>query len=387
MRSQHLTDDDLRHLFAGRLSAVRAREVGAHVRECSSCAGRFDDAPRAKAGAAALWVSAAEGAADDAELGSRHLDFETELVPYIEGTARAETRTRIDAHVDGCATCAAELTDLRDVARPPVSRSAPAWHRRNGVLAAVAALLVVVVGLAVLRERPVVAPPAPAAAVMPSPPRNGLRDGAYRLAGDRADYGRPEWNALAADALSTLTVSSPASPQWIGKKRQLRGASATGPAVVLAPSGVMLDTTRPRLKWTAVPRAEYSIVIYDVDGGLAAASDLLRANEWTPSRDLPRGHTYVWQVAAIVDGTRFIYPPPSEPQAGFAVLSQVASAEIAAARATGSHLLPALLYARAGAADEAAREISAFAAENPASPRAAALRDRIESLRKRATHY
>jgi hypothetical protein len=386
MRSQHLTDDDLRHLFAGRLSAVRAREVGAHVRECPSCAGRFDDAPRGKAGAAALWVSAAAGAEDGAELGSRHLDFETELVPYVEGTAGAETRTRVDAHVDRCATCAAELTDLRDVARPPVSRSVPAWHRRTGVMAAAAALLVVLAGLAVLvrlavlRDRAVVAP-TPAAAVMPSPPRNGLRDGPYRLAGGRAEYGRPEWNALAADALSTLTVYSPAAPQWIGRKRQLRGASATGPAVVLAPSGVMLDTTRPRLKWTAVPRAEYSIVIYDVDGGLAAASDLLRANEWTPSRDLPRGHTYVWQVAAIVDGTRFIYPPPSEPQAGFAVLSQVASAEIAAARATGSHLLPALLYARAGAAD------SAFAAENPASPRAAALRDRIESLRKRATHY
>jgi hypothetical protein len=149
----------------------------------------------------------------------------------------------------------------------------------------------------------------------------------------------------------------------------------------------MLDTTRPRLKWTPVPRAEYSIVIYDVDGGLAAASELLRANEWTPSRDLPRGHTYVWQVAAIVGGTRSIYPPPSEPQAEFAVLSQAASAEIAVARATGSHLLPALLYARAGAMEEAAREITAFVAENPASPRAATLRDRIESLRNRATHY
>src|SRR5262245_45885917 len=44
---------------------------------------------------------------------SDHLDFDSELVPYVDGQLDAEAKRFVEAHLANCATCRAEVDDLR----------------------------------------------------------------------------------------------------------------------------------------------------------------------------------------------------------------------------------------------------------------------------------
>jgi hypothetical protein len=161
----------------------------------------------------------------------------------------------------------------------------------------------------------------------------------------------------------------------------LRGAGTNAPRVTLEPSGSVLDTTRPRFRWSGLPAGTYRVSIHRLAGGQVVTGQQSSSTEWIPPRELPRGETYVWQVTVKAGGEERVFPRPDEPQARFAVLDRATSDAIAAARRGGSHLIPALLFAQAGAASEARREIGQFAAENPASRVAASLRAQLEARR------
>ena len=63
------------------------------------------------------------------------------LIPYADGMLAADERRRIDGHIAGCAACAAELRDVRELnlllvtlpAAPPVA-FAPFWSNLQAVL-------------------------------------------------------------------------------------------------------------------------------------------------------------------------------------------------------------------------------------------------------------
>ena len=75
-------------------------------------------------------------------------------------------------------------------------------------------------------------------------------------------------------------------------------------------------------------------------------------------------------------------PVPPAPEARFQVVSAETAAEIDSARREhpANHLLLAVLYARAGALDDAAGEIESLAATDPAA--AASLRASLDRMRK-----
>jgi hypothetical protein len=347
---EHLTDDDLDALFAKRLSFARSKAVGAHLQSCAECGARFDASPKAAASAAAMWRT------------DEHLQFDTDLAPYVDGTLGAAARDRVDAHAASCDVCAAELVDLLRWRAP----RRPRWVMPASLAAGIAA---VIVAAALLRDgQP--ARPAPPVHVDRTPV---LRDGPHALRGARANYGRDDWNALAARALTTGSIDVVIPREVIPEPFQLRGGASTS-GVVLEPSGIAVSSQTPRLRWSNIPNATYEAGIYRLGGGAVVTSERLDANEWIPARALPRGEIYVWQVKAFLGDTERVIPGPDESQPRFAVLSDETMREIDAARATGSHLLPALLFARAGALDDAAREIAPFSAENPQSAAAAALR-------------
>jgi hypothetical protein len=90
---------------------------------------------------------------------------------------------------------------------------------------------------------------------------------------------------------------------------------------------------------------------------------LLNVAEWMPDSPLPRGRTYQWQVE-LRNGTPQILPAPPDPPAAFRVMDEPSFRELTVAQRErpDDHLLLAVLYARAGAQSDAAKELAAYRA-------------------------
>lgn len=126
---------------------------------------------------------------------------------------------------------------------------------------------------------------------------------------------------------------------------------------------------RPIFRWSELEGAtSYVVEIYDAQFNPAASSPPLRISNWT-SPPLARGQIYSWQIKAIREGQEFIAPRPPAPQARFKIVDRATADEIARARRdhASSHLLPGLLYARAGLLAEAEVEFRALQKSNPDS--------------------
>lgn len=328
--TDHLRGTDIDDLRGRRLTAARARLLGEHVRGCSECSARLLGSSEMSESVDAVWRSAASSSSEP------------------------EARTYTG--------------DGRSKVRPLV------W---GGVALAAAASIVALVGPGLFRpSRTDIARPMAVA-----PIHAVLHDGPYQLRDGVASYGRPEWDAVVAEALRSGNIIEGRRPAILESGDALRGSSADREAVTLEPTGVVLETRRPVFRWSADPRATCEVLVQRIDGDEVAASGRLHAREWRPTNDLPRGETYVWQLTVFDGGRAHVYPPPSDPQARFAIVDERTAAELAAARAMGSHLLPALLYARAGMVDEARAEASRFAAENPHSAEAARLSNQLRTPR------
>jgi hypothetical protein len=139
---------------------------------------------------------------------------------------------------------------------------------------------------------------------------------------------------------------------------------------------VVLVTDRPRFRWHA-GGARAVVSIFDGPRRVAR-SGLLNVSEWTPDSPLPRGRTYQWQVE-LRNGTPHIVPAPPDPPAAFRVMDEPSLQELSAAlrERPDDHLLLAVLYARAGARSDAAKELAAYRA---AHANDAAARQLAESL-------
>jgi hypothetical protein len=147
---------------------------------------------------------------------------------------------------------------------------------------------------------------------------------------------------------------------------QVRGTTtSTESSRLLAPSGV-IDTTRPRFRWTEVRGATYTITV--IDGlTVVARSPRLTLAEWPCDRDLARGRVYSWQLHIIRGATKELVPLPPRPPALFAIVASEASSMLAAARQStpDDHLALGVLAARAGLREDAIAELTQAAAEHP----------------------
>jgi hypothetical protein len=123
------------------------------------------------------------------------------------------------------------------------------------------------------------------------------------------------------------------------------------------PSGVVIESTRPRFEWKA-PNVSSTVTIFSGDREIARSTPTT-AGRWTPSRDLTRGLTYTWEVQFEKDGELQILPAPPAPPARFHVLDATTHDELEAARREhpSDPLFLGLLYARAGLVDAAIAEL------------------------------
>ena len=217
-----------------------------------------------------------------------------------------------------------------------------------------------------LRQREaVVTPPAPASGLAALPA--DLRDAVTTALRD----GRLERPALLAGLLGSGAV--------------LRGPADSPGFALQAPLATAVLDGRPVFRWSPLPGGEsYRVMVFDRDFNPVTGSGETAGTQWTPDRPLPPGGTYAWQVKARGHGAEVTAPGPASPEARFLVLpAEQADAVRSAAGAAGSSPLAlGVLYARAGLADDAERELAAAVREGPEPEAARRLLDSVRSWRR-----
>jgi len=182
-----------------------------------------------------------------------------------------------------------------------------------------------------------------------------------------------EWSALMAQVRRTKVLPFPADIRELAAEDALRGEPHTVENVRVWPAATAIEDVRPAFTWTAREGADYTVTLRRAgDGTVVERSSRLTKPRWHPGRSLERGATYAWQIDVVQGGERSILPAPPAPPAIFRVVSKREHEELEAARTAypDDHLLLGLLYARAGIADAARRELDA--APDPLAARLAA---------------
>jgi hypothetical protein len=274
-----------------------------------------------------------------------HLELDTDIIPFLGGTLDATGREIVESHLDDCATCRAEVNDLRGA----VLTRAP----RRWVPLAIAASLAIVATIVLLsRDRGPVAQPVTTTAAV-----------ATQTAAIETQS--PPRDPLVEKALETGELPFPA---WMDDLRRtpgaLRGAALSAPAA-FSPEGIVVTSTRPLFRWPASRDATYTVFVFEGEREVASSGPLTRA-EWTPPRSLERGRTYAWQVETKRGEETDVAPKQTPAKFRVADARAIEAFDEARAAAPADALLLAVLAARAGLADEAARQLArADASKDP----------------------
>lgn len=150
-----------------------------------------------------------------------------------------------------------------------------------------------------------------------------------------------------------------------------RNAERGVPFALQTPVGKVIRENQPILRWKALKDAQnYSVAIVDDKFRVVEQSGKLTATSWKPSKPLPRGVNYSWQVTATLpDGTETVSPSSPAPQARFRVIEQNLFDDINRIEKSGnrSHLALGVLYAKAGLRQEARFEFEKLVRKNPNS--------------------
>lgn len=321
--------DAFERLKRGDLTDEERIAALAHIRSCAECAALADSESAARAGRALI--------APHEPL--RHLEFDEEIVPFVEGTLDDAGHEIVMTHMESCATCAAEIDDLRAL-HAPASRSGRVWPAALAIAAAVivAFVLVAVFGRS-SREEVVPISPRPIAATAPQvqPQR----------------YVRAEWHALVDAAVAARALPQADLRELTPSADVLRSAPR-GARADLQPAGVVVRETRPQLTWQHRTDATYVVSIFRGEKEVMRSESLSRSS-WTPDRELTRGQTYLWQIEVRQNRAFDLIPKPPAPPALFKIVSaeEHRAIEEATASHPSDHLLHAVLYARAGLESEA----------------------------------
>lgn len=373
----HTTRVDLERYLAGTLDGEAASRLERHVTVCGSCRTLVHERVAMAARSIRLDIE------QEAE---PHPDF-SDLQAVVDRTGDSTLRDAVEAHLAICEVCAADhhaLAAERDRldARPGTSRKDPVWT----AAAAAAALIAVGIG-AFWWSRPTGsedrARPAPAdkSAAVVRPPRLDVVDRGrpVRVEADGRLTGvagvADADTAVVVEAVSSGRLPAPLVPAGLSEGADpLMGRQARLAVGRLSPAGVAVETDCPAFAWPPIERATtYTVAVLDGALRMVAQSPPLTILAWTPASPLARGETYQWQVTASTPGGPVVVPAPPAPVARFHVVDTGTAASLQAARAAGSRLVLGILLSRAGVREEAARELSALAAENPESAIAASL--------------
>lgn len=361
---KHLDAETLRSYRAKRLPPAGLLAADEHLALCDECReGLLGDGDAAAADSLIDALTLGENNDED-----EHLPYDI-LEAWTDGKLSPREHRTASAHLQSCARCMRDLADLGEVAAA-IPRVAA---RRGPSLRLAAVILLAVIGLAswlAMRHARTESTNAPVAGA----PQVTIHDGTSIINVDHD--GSIHGMALsAADAAAVraalLNGRIDVAPQVAGLQRErgtLMGTPAGTAFDVVMPAATFIRGTRPQFSWTSArPTATYRVEVYDEARTLVMESPQLHDLTWTADRDLPRGHSYVWQVVAMRGGERIVAPQPPAPEAHFGVIDDTAAARLDAAARSGSHLLLALAAAHEGVMDDARHELDNLARLNPGS--------------------
>jgi hypothetical protein len=287
-------------------------------------------------------------------------------------------REIVQGHVDVCASCAEDVADLNAVklavfatpertpaGRPQYVVSGFSRTRRNAMMLAgsIAAGLLLVAWVG--NRLP--DPPATNAVSDPTlsdPTPGPSQTGASPTAVAPAPLPSPlsvEEQAIVGRVIGSGRLELPADIGALAGRTGtlLGGTGDVGSFGPVEPLGRVVLEARPHFMWQPVTGATgYTVAVFD-DRFNEVARGEAAAPPWTPSRDLPSGGSFVWQVTAHLASGDVTAPAPPRPEARFRLLDAATAAVVVEQqkRLAGEPLALGVLLARAGLLTEAGREL------------------------------
>ncbi len=352
---EHLTSQQVTEWRSGVTGAEDILRLDDHLASCPDCR--------------ALVV----GGTDSPDINSaiRHLrsEFSSEHLTDAQMDDYAASRplpADVMQHLDQCEECRADAADLRKFASEeppaatthkvvPIRSGSPVWLRSLAAAVAVAAL-----GLAVRFALDKKVDPAgdkaPVASLGQSPEEVALNIPVqYR---DEVKAAMYSGGLHIPEAIAGMEAGP----------IQLRSTTDVKPSAlhVISPQATAVVEDTPVFRWTSVDGASYTISIYDDQFHAMESASGLKVTEWRPDKPLRRGAVYRWEVRAVKGKHADLAPAPTEPEARFSVLGVAVTQRLAEARTAMTHapLAMGILYADAGALDDAKRELADAVATN-----------------------
>ena len=338
--TEHLTSDQVTDWRSGVTGAEDLLRLDDHLAECAKC--RALVAGDLKSGVQAL----------QAEFSQVHLT-ETELDDYA---ARRPISVDSMQHLDLCSECRADADDLGQFAsghfaldQPAETPVSPRPNALRWLYPIAAMLALTAIGVtAWLADRKHTATPS-------------------RVPVEVASNIPPQFETEVKAALSSGTLHIPAGILGLaGGSIQFRSADKPATASsfhILSPIATGVLEATPLFRWTPVDGASYSISVYDDQFRLVASAASLKVAEWSPEKPLTRDATYRWEVRSIKGPHTDHSPGPTDPEARFTVLSAEAAKKLteAVAAMPNEPVALGILFANAGALDDARRAFSTAA--------------------------
>lgn len=380
----HLSNSQLRDFMMGRPAAAELLELDDHLACCPDCRVALERLSQAGQRIAGLETQFT--------IPGAHLRFAL-LRELVHGAIPTEDQARHLAH---CESCAAELEDLKQFAGSldatprsgiailqfPQVRRRRAWFNPAGMGLAAAFILAAAVffywhaGTPASTDQGAIAT---------------LRDGDRLLSLDSAGtlHGASgldaEQTAAIAHVLQTGKIDVALAPELtLSRSETLLGARDAGPAFkIVAPVNCVSISDEPIFRWEPLAGAtQYRVDVYIAGYRRVIESPLMKGTSWKPSIPLPRGAVYTWTVTASTAQGQVRIPAPPAPEATFQVLSADAAIELSkAARNHGNDpLLLAILYAQAGAIDEARQQFVMLEQTNPGNPTAVRIKASLDQF-------
>jgi hypothetical protein len=370
-----------------------------------------------------------------------HLDPAT-IEAFVDDKLDALDRNIAKLHLEDCAECSDEVTDLREslatmrATSRAVEVSLPARsHARFSTSMRVAAAVALVSFAAIaffviwrLKSTTTVSSPsrdirvqnqptpAPSPSVIapglaPSPNLgvnpNGVNEGPSQPPKETVASLKDGPNQIALDKSGNVSgVESLPSESRVAVKSALEGEKLDRPDVlddvataqvsvrgpneneepirIFYPTNTVIAETQPKLRWAPAKTATaYRIEIADEGFHQVAKSQDLPASTltWTPTSPLKRGMVYTWTIRAVNQNGEL---SSVTSQGKFKVLAEDGNRRLNRLKSTSqSHLALGLFYAREGMIAQAEREFGALVKENPDSSVAKRLLSEVRSWRKR----
>lgn len=429
--TDHLTETEV-SLFRERTIMPTERErVEAHVAECESCLRRILPSEDS----ALVYSELTEALLPDDADEPFHLSH-ADLRRYANGVVDQADRVIFESHLDICDQCSEAMQSLpasplveavsastRQAEIPPEQFS-PAWRSAfqftparavAGVMVAASLVLAFVVWLRwhggpvdqTTQKTNSQTPSNTSGSSSPTPTTEATKDPTtdqFAVAASLEDNGRkiqldgrgmlvgleelPEAsrslvrNVLANKALPKPEVLDKLTAPSI---RLMDPTARENTFGLLGPSGTVIATDHPNLRWQALAGAtSYTVSVFDADFNRVAHSAPQTATQWTIPT-LRRGMIYSWEVVAVRNGQEVRSPVAPAPRAQFKILEAGKLRELTNLKkhSPTSRLALGLTYARFGLLAEAEGQLQILSRENPNSPIATRLLRTVQEWRKR----